>query len=519
MKTFNFFKYPKYLYFIPILLIGIYFVFKIPTYPVGDFGNYFYASKFFTMGKWGLWIYEPIEFNLAIYNLGQRDFFLNYTPVPPLSVLLYLPFSYLNIIHAKIIWSILNIILFAVSIYRLQIHYKFDNRFVLIIPFLFFTPIRNILYDGQSYFLLFFLLSEGLIQYSNKSFWITAILWSLAIHLKVSPLFVLFFLLFNKDYLTAFKTTGFTFLLVLLSTPLIGFDIWKHYIFDIIPRLFAGEINNPYAINYQSFQVLMKIVFVPDLLNNSFPIFNNINLYSQLTLFFNGLIFMLAMACSFTKTNQHLKFSLWLIMSFLTSGYGNSFSIILLAIPAILFFESKTIQSKELLGLLLIGLIANMPYQWFSTLPVAFQFPRLLLLLLLFVILIIKSKPKLKAYYVLPFFVFFIPFNQSNATQNYLLKKEEALLIYNFEIQENKLTYHYFDQKGLQQKILELPFKVKSITKLNDDFGLKQKRENIRKRYLINQNILIYLSDKNRGIGFYTLMIDDANPLSNLHDK
>lgn len=500
----------KYGWLVPLTALCGYFIAVSARLPIGDFGNYYYASEFLLQGRWGTWIYEPASFNLAIYNEGQRHFFLNYTPVPPLSAIIYLPFAALDAITAKMLWNVLNVVLLLFSLHRLQSSFRINNWVLVFIPVLFFTPIRNSIYEGQSYFLLFFLLSEGLVCYLEQKKWIAVLLWGLSIHLKISPAFVLLFLLFEKDWKSTGKLAGVILGLLLLSLPPLGTATWINYSFHILRRLFNGEINDTYAVNYQSMQVLLKTLFVPDLMHNPNAPFNYPVAYHRLLTAFSMAVYGMAALCSFTKAKTEIKYCTWLICSLLVSGYGNSFSLLLLLLPLFCFHEYLLLnKAKTIVTCITLFFISNLPLSWFSDLPVPLQFPRLYLLLSVFIGCLFLVKPFLKPYYFIVLcLVFFLPINSKKYTQNYFLPKEEALLIYDFKLQNDSLHMLYFDYSGPQHKSQALPF---HLTKA-DDFRLDKKvfaEEYGNLPKLVNDSIIIYLSDKNRGVGFYTLRYEN----------
>lgn len=496
----------KYGWFIPLLVLLGYFIVRSAALSIGDFGNYYYASKFLLHGRWGTWIYDPASFNLAIYSEGQRNFFLNYTPVPPLSALIYLPFAGFDAPVSKILWNSVNAVLLLFALYRLQAYFKVNAWLLLLVPVLFFTPIRNIIYEGQSYFLLLFLLSEGLVRYLRNEKWIAMLLWALSIHLKVSPAFVVLFLLFEKDWKAVFKLVTFTLLLLLASLPFLGTPTWINYSINILPRLFNGDINNTYAVNYQSMQVLLKTLFVPDLMHNPNAWFNDPATYHRLSGTFNILIYGIATLCAFTKVKPEIKYCTWLMCAMLVSGYGNSFGLLLLVIPLFCFHTYFTASKGFFIAItVVVFLIANLHLYWFASFPVPLQFPRLYLLITLFLTCVFFIKPVLKRYYFLPLlFVFIIPVDLKKYTQNYFLPREENILIYDFKLQNDSLVMLYFNDWGPQQKKVALPFHA---TKVNNPHaaGKASSQEYIPASKLVNDSLIIYLSDKNRGVGFYTL--------------
>lgn len=495
----------SFVYLIPTLLLGIFFIIKYYNAPIGDFGNYYYASWFLKQGNWGLWIYEPYQFNLAIYDLGQRNFFLNYAPVPPLSALLYLPFTFFSITKAKLIWNSIMLLLLVWSLRRLYNYSKVDVRLLLLLPLLVFVPLQNNIKEGQSYVLLFFLLVEGFIQYTKKNVGFMALCWGLSIHLKISPAFVLFFLFFQKDIKSISLVLFNIVLLTIISLPLIGFDVWHNYILKILPRLYNGEINNTYAYNYQSFQVMLKTIFVPDVLHNANAKFNNILLYVQLLTCFKIFIYGLGILFSWSTNSTAQKFSIWLVISLLVSGYGNSFSLVLLLIPLFNFSNRWALTDYRFILILgLIIMIANMPIGALKDLNIPLKFLRFWVLLALFIFILYSSKVKVKWYYftvlLLPFVVIQrVAFN----AQNYVLSKDEAFLIYDFKLMPRAIQISYFDVKGPAVKIV--PSQL--VANKTQYFHVHSNLGTHVSYCKFNDSLMIYLSDENRGVGFNTLRI------------
>ncbi len=72
--AFRFYRF----YYAPLVIVLLGLVLHSINKPIGDFGNYYYASTFLLHGQFGDWVYDPSLFNLRIFELGQRDFFLNY---------------------------------------------------------------------------------------------------------------------------------------------------------------------------------------------------------------------------------------------------------------------------------------------------------------------------------------------------------------------------------------------------------------------------------------------------------
>lgn len=240
-------------------------------------------------------------------------------------------------------------------------------------------------------------------------------------------------------------------------------------------------------------------MFVPDALLNTEAWINNLTLYHKLALMFKIAIIGVTVLFSLSNANRTIKFSMWLICSLLVSGYGNSFSMLLLLIPAInLYSDLKDNKFIVITSLLLLLLASNIPFHYFSTLAIPLRFPRLYALLGLFTIISIAYKTKIKWwYFAMPLIVILIPFTPKAYAQNYFINKEAPFLIYDFSFSNKALSLNYFDNAGPQTKVVELTF---NATKINYTSGTLTK-----KSCVINDSIMVYLSDENRGVGFYTL--------------
>lgn len=470
--------------------------------PVGDFGNYYFGSKFFMDGSLSIAdIYEPYRFNLSVFNSGHKDLFLSYTQVPPFTLLLYVPLCLMNILYAKLIWNAVNALLFLWLIYRLNANWKIETKFLLLIPIVLFQPLLSNFTQGQSYLLIVFLLVEGYFAYEKGRYWTSAILWSLAILLKIFPAVILLFLLFQKDFKPFFKCILVCFCLILMSGFFVGFNTWYEYMFNILPRLFNGEINNSFTPLYQSFQVFIKNIFVADAMHNPDPVFNNPALYHFSLIVFKIIVLASGAGISMNKNLKPLTvFATWIFFGMLISGYGSRYGLLLLFFPLIGAFESKS----KILLLLLLFAICTIPIYWFLQFNLWLQFPRLYLMLAFAVIWIVVNKPLVKWYYI--FYIVPVIFINDGPAENskYFFKKEEALLIYDFEFINDSLRISFIDNKGPQKRMVDIHERIGSIVPF--DYKPEEPgKERILRSVLINRNEIVYLSDKNRGVGFYTL--------------
>jgi hypothetical protein len=102
--------------------------------------------------------------------------------------------------------------------------------------------------------------------------------------------------------------------------------------------------------------------------------------------------------------------------------------------------------------------------------------------------------------------------NNSKTRAAYLINKKSPILTYDYQIKNNKLFYFYFNENGEQKIETDLKFtnfSDKNISIIKNQIYYKNKQltfdtSNKLKPIKIDNNI-VFLSDKNRGIGFYEL--------------
>lgn len=513
-------KNPGLLSAVLFAIIGFIFTYQTVNKPLSDWGNYYYGSRFLIDGKFTEDIYEPYKFNLMVREEGETDIFLNYTPIPPFTALFYTPMQFTNSVTAKIIFSIISVITFAVSFYRFTSYFKISSFWLILIPVIFIFPVRNNIFFGQTYLLIMAMLMEGFAAYAKDRKFTAGFLWSIAILLKLFPGIILLFLLFKKDYRQLGITIAIIGIISLVTAAITGFGLNIEYFTQIMPRMLNNEINDTYASAYQSMHVLLNKVFIYDKLLNPAGAMNNPLLFKIFGYFFSFTALYVCAVFTLDKEREDiLKFSIWLLAGLLITGYGSSYSLLLMlfiVLASVSKFKKNVILLFLVFGLVLA--ITSVPIHLLAGLNVFMQFPRLYLIIAFFILIIpaFKIKPKLKYIYIVPVFAVIMGYlnkPEFNENSEYVFDKEEALLIYDFSESNGKLKIKFIDQNGRNEKELNKEIKFTDTEKtgiINNQVFYNGKQMtfsngNKLKPMLADDGSIYYLSDKNRGVGFYTL--------------
>ncbi|MDB5257435.1 MAG: hypothetical protein JWM14_2130 [Chitinophagaceae bacterium] len=489
--------------------------------PLGDYANYYYGSTFAVQHVSAQEIYEPIAFNQRIRAEGEQGIFANYAPVPPFSLIFYIPFVIVKADLSKFIFGLLGLWLCTISLYRLLRYYPIRHYGVLFLPLVLFIPLKSNLNLGQSYLFILSFLIEGFI-FSNreKGTLPSAVFFSLAIALKIFPAVILIYLFFTGKRKIVVYTIAFTALWFVLSIPLTGTEQFVDYLTQSLPRLFSGEINDPYSSSYQSVTVLLKKLFVPDALLNAHSWFDATTVFIALNIFFSAIVLTFCIKVCRSYSFDHLfRFGFTLFCGLLISGYGTSYTLLLLLFLFIpLMSKDTTMNIKSYWYTALLIFIAAFPIHWFFGQPLLLQFIRLYGMLILFFTLVYFHRVSFSyTVFFSALFLLTLP-----AVLNYFVKKDNSiyyttaapsLLLYEYHQESQGIRIGYYDERGthdffhptkdtlyadknLEVKNEHLYYKGQALT-----FGNNKNKSPL----LLNSNEVIYLSDKGRGIGLYAL--------------
>jgi len=508
----------KYYTFLPLLLLCIFYGYQSIEFPIHDFANYYFGGKFLADGHFNSNIYFPYQFNKAISDLGNLNIFASYAPNTPFLAFFFLPFSWVSLATAKLLFNGISIVLFVFSIFRLFSFYTINPKWALLIPILFLVPIKNNLLFGQVYFLLFFLLAEGWLAYEKKQLKQMALFWSIAILLKVFPALLIVFLLFRKQWKALAYLTVSGLLLFGVSIVLTGIDIWGFYLKEVLPKASNGEIATSFVDNYQSVFMFLKRLFIYENVENPHPFFHSDSLFFALFFAFKMGVLLLDYFISKRNFNVFFVFAYWILGMILLSPYGSTYTFLLMLFPFLGLVNSTVTNVKKVVCFLILLLINNLPLSLFMDNAFPFSYIRLFLLVAftgVFVIVLFQQSVLLKAF-VFGCIVFVIgTFFAQPAPQRSesFLTVGSPILIHDYEIKGNQLTYFYWNEKG--ENKTSIPFKSLSVSKLDIKENqivseykiLTSDASHKYKPILINNKAILYLSDYDRGIGFYKLRV------------
>ena len=482
--------------------------------PVHDFANYYFGGEFLGNGRFSANIYFPQWFNWQIVADGHAPAFAGFAPNTPFLALLFYPISLLPIATAKVVFNLISAALLLFSLKRLADFYRIAPRYLFLIPIVFAIPLRNEILFGQVYLLLFFFLAESWLAYEKKQSAKTAIFLSLAIMLKVFPVLLLVFFTFRKDFkIVAYAVAG-CFLLTLATLPFCAIDTWQFYLTDVLAKASNGEIASGFEPNYQSPFMFLRQWLVYDAVENPGGWFTSPAIFSAVIFAFKIKVLAIGWQLIRKVQSQLHAFSYWIFACILISPYGSTYTFVLMLFPYFAIAKSQIGKWQKVAMLALIFLLSNFPLSVFIDLAYPMSYLRFFVLIAFFALLVstlwrLVNWKIVAACSLVGFGLkLTMPIPESPGK---LLLHASPLLVYDYEIKNQKLTYSYWDGKGGHRA--SMPFESASVMPADlirnqvyfHGKKLVYDKSHKRKPMIIDGKTLIYLTDAGRGIGFYTL--------------
>ncbi len=334
-----------------------------------DFPNYYVSANMFLDGADLKLAYDNVEFNKQVLIYGIENQIVSFVPYPPVNSLLMLPVARLEPLTAKLIWNILNLLFFILSVLFIS---KISGLNIFLTGILFFISgyaFVNNFFFGQAYLLVLLFFSASLYFLLKEKDVLSAFLFSMSVLLKFYTIFFLILFLCRKKFRFVLTSVVFIFLLNYLVFTITGWDISIYYYSTILPRISDGWIGTVYAPEYQSVTSLLHTLFYRELSLNPNPLAESPELYFIFKyLFYFGIILTSVIAVMNTSTdkdNSSIKkqIPLFSFVCMLLLPVNASYQYVIL-IPAIAILIFHYISEKKyILTLLIMSLffIMNSP--------------------------------------------------------------------------------------------------------------------------------------------------------------
>lgn len=390
---------------IAVIVLGALLLVKgiIPAFEtVGvDFANYYTSSYVLIHDRGNVdRLYDKVWFSERARDLGSPEGGI-FQPFPPATALVMLPIVSFDLRTAKTIWTIVNLgllVLLVIVLARLSEISFLGATFIVVASG--FALINNF-FLGQTYLLMTICLALSILFLRQGRDILAGIFAGVFIPIKYFPVCLVVLFLLQKRWSAVWSTLATAAAVLLVSVWWLGPEIHEAFVRAILLPHLDGEMANPFSATYQSWNSLLRSLFVRDALFNPQPFIDSsltfvvaraIALITPSALFFWYLV---RPGCSEHKMSLVLAalFALVLLLAPATATYH----FLVLSIPlAMLYsdFPKDSQTGKYLIILLLymgVGAVpaGAMERLGLSGLWIALEYPRLYLLSGLFMVTVL----------------------------------------------------------------------------------------------------------------------------------
>lgn len=238
----------------------------------GDFANYFTAARLVAEHRPLATAYRDFAwFQKQIDRTGITGQLGGFIPHPPPNALIMLPLTSLDPLTAKRIWIVFNI---ALSILVVLLVAKITMLHWLTVGIILLSTgiglINNFVF-GQMYMLVLATIVGGVFLFQRGHPVLGGILLGLMIPVKYVGGFFLMYYVWKREWRFVLGAVASTIAMTAAIALLQGTEIFRVFLAEVLPRHLKGEIQEPFAIQFQSWNSMLRRLFVASPSLNPYP--------------------------------------------------------------------------------------------------------------------------------------------------------------------------------------------------------------------------------------------------------
>lgn len=229
----------------------------------GDFANYYTAARLVAEHKPLATAYRDfVWFQKQIDRYGITHQLGGFIPHPPPTALIMLPLAPFEPLLAKRLWIGFNVILAVLTVIliaKITMLHWLPTAIILLSTGV--GLINNFLF-GQMYLLVLTTIGAGIYLQQRGYPVLGGIVLGVMIPVKYVGGFFLFYYIWKKEWRLVFAASITCILMLGVTFLLQGAEIFRIFITEVLPRHLQGEIQEPFAIQFQSWNSLLRRMFV-----------------------------------------------------------------------------------------------------------------------------------------------------------------------------------------------------------------------------------------------------------------
>src|SRR5262245_31757687 len=238
---------------------------------VTDFPNYYVSAWAVRHGGDLSQLYDPIWFEREKHQSGIERPAALFNYFPPLNALIMWPLAELSPIHAKRVWTIINLIALAAVIALTVKASGLGWLSATAVAFLGLDALGNNLTYGQFYIVLTLLMLTSILTAERLPF-VSGMATALGTLTKIFPAFMLVYFMIRKQYRALIFSAAAIAALALIGVFWLGWPPHQVYLDEVLGRTLRGEIQDPYNVRWNTLQALLRRALLREESLNPAPI-------------------------------------------------------------------------------------------------------------------------------------------------------------------------------------------------------------------------------------------------------
>jgi hypothetical protein len=308
-----------------------------------DFPNYYLVARLYRDGYPVERVYDWMWFQRQKDHRGIERPLVGFIPSTLLSGLLVLPLSSLSPLPANRCWLVISLGFLVVATALVQRITRLTWRRIGLLTFLAIAPLESNFRLGQVHTILLFLLAVAAWFYFRDWQFSSGVVLASAAAISIYPAFFLLLFLIKRQWRAACGLAVGTASAAALSIYLFGVNACRVYLRDVLPSGLRGEVGNPYVVQWDSLNALLRRLFIAEPELNPTPVAHLPLLYAflqSLTYAFFLTVFLWAIGRNRdSRSRQKLEWAIYLFLLLLVSSQPFPFHFLALILTIALVVD------------------------------------------------------------------------------------------------------------------------------------------------------------------------------------
>jgi hypothetical protein len=318
-----------------------------------DFPNYYLVARLYRTGYPLERVYDWTWLQRQKDHLGIEQGLVSFIPSTLPSALAVLPWCSLAPLEAKHYWLLVNLVFLVLTAFLLTRVTKLGWERVALLIFLAFLPLRNNFLYGQMHLAVLLLLTTAAWLFFRDSQFLAGISLAMAAALKIYPALFFIYFAWKRQWRAALGLMLGVLGAAVMSLYLFGKNACALYVRQVLPAGLRGETIDPYHPAWNSWNALVRRLFIAEPELNPAPVAHLPWLYAFLQPLIHSLILVVFMwaigsrKCDPERTKIEWATFVFFLL-FLSSQPGSYHFVALILSGALvvdyLFAHQQTIQ-------------------------------------------------------------------------------------------------------------------------------------------------------------------------------